>query len=358
MTTASPALKWIEIDLAGIRANIRWTLSRLKAGVSLVAVVKADAYGHGAVPVAKTVLAAGASSLGVLTIDEARALRAAGLNTPIELLAPVLPGNAREAVHLKAVAPVDGVEQARALAAAAGGRPVAVKLEMDGGLGRWGASPKDIPALADAVARLKPLRLVGLSTHIDYVPGENAVEAEEKLRAFARIAKTLKAKFPGLKAEAANSSVLLDFPHWSFDRVRIGNLLYGISPARKAASGLRNPWKFLARVVALRTVEKGRPIGYAAEFIPSRRMRLATVPAGYADGLTMEPAQRLISLGQGFRYWAMVRGRPAPYVGRCAISHVLLDVTRIPGIHIGEPMILPVRRTAANSQLPRIYRGS
>ncbi len=356
MKTANPALKWIKIGLAAVRANVRWTLSKARSGAKLMAVVKADAYGHGAARVAKAALEAGASSLGVLTIDEARDLRRSGLRSPIELLAPVLPADAREAVRLRVVTPVDGFEQARALDKAARSRPVAVKLELDGGLARWGAAPKDALPLAEAVSRLKRLRLVGLSTHIDYVPGENAVEAEEKLRAFDRIARALKTRFPHLKAEAANSSVFLDFPQWNFDRVRIGNLLYGISPARNAAPGLRNPWRFFARVIALRAVEKGRPIGYAAEFIPPRRMLLATVPAGYADGLTMEPAQRLISLGQGFRYWAMVRGRPAPFVGRCAISHVLLDVTRIPKLKVGTPVLLPVRRTAANSHLPRVYK--
>jgi alanine racemase len=202
---------------------------------------------------------------------------------------------------------------------------------------------------------LKRVRLAGLSAHIDYVAGKNSVEAEEKLRSFGRIAAGLKLRYPGLVCHAANSSVLMDFPHFQYDMVRSGNLMYGINPSRSNKASLKSPWRFLARVIALRRVPKGCSIGYASEYVAPRRMLVATVPVGYSDGLTMAPAQRTISLGSGFHYWGMLRGRKAPFIGRCAISHTLLDVTSCPGAKVGDAVALPVRRTAASHHIPRVY---
>jgi alanine racemase len=347
-------LKWIEVDLGAVRANTRWALSRLEGAARLMAVVKADGYGHGAVPVSRAALSAGASCLGVLTVDEARALRRGGIKASIHLLSPILPEAAEEAVRLRLIPTVDGLDQAAAIARAAGRRSLGVHVDLDFGLGRWGILPRHLPAFLTGLRR-KGLRLAGVSTHIDYVPGKNSVEAEDKLRAFARLGQRLKREHPGLICHAANSSVLMDFPHWQMDMVRAGNLLYGINPSLRETAPLRSPWRFKARIIALRRVAKGRAIGYASEYVAPRRMLIATVPAGYADGLTMEPAERLISLGSGPRYWGMLGDAKAPFVGRCAIAHTLLDVTACPGARLGDPVVLPVRRTAASHHLPRVY---
>ncbi|MBI3552951.1 MAG: alanine racemase [Elusimicrobia bacterium] len=345
-------LKWIEIDLSALRLNIKWVLSKLDPGVKLMAVVKANGYGHGAVEVSREALKAGAKSLGVMTTSEAAVLRHAGIKAPIQLLAPLLPENAREAARLKVVATVDSLEQARALNSA--GR-LDVHLDLDFGLGRWGIAPKRLPDFLRGLNRLKRLRLAGLSTHIAYAPGKNSVEAEEKLAAFDRIANNLKREHPDLVCHAANSSVLMDFPHWQMDQVRVGNLMYAINKATTKTAPIRKVWRFQARIIALHDVVPGQSIGYASEYIASRRMRVATLPAGYSDGLTMEPAERLIGFSTGFQYWGLLRGIKTPFVGRCGISHLLVDVTDVAKPRLGEAVTLPVRRTAANSQLPRVY---
>jgi alanine racemase len=348
-------LKWIEIDLGAIRRNLRWARAKLDPGVALMAVVKADAYGHGAAPVAKALVQEGVEALGVLTPAEARLLRDAGIKSKIQLLAPILPENAGDVARLKLTPTIDDLAQARALAAAAPSSGIGVHVDLDFGLGRWGLAPKKLPAFLSALKRLKRLRLEGLSTHIDYVAGKNAVEAEEKLRLFNRIAQPLKRVNPKLACHAANSSVMMDFPHWQLDMVRVGNLLYGIKVGAAKTSPLENPWTFQARIVALHDVARGRSIGYASEYVAARSMRLATLPAGYADGLTMEPAERLISLS-GFRYWGMLRETKTPFVGRCGIAHCLVDVTDVSRPRLGEAVRLPIRRTAANAQLKRVYR--
>jgi alanine racemase len=347
-------LKWIEIDLSAIRHNVKWVRSRLSPGVKLMAVVKADAYGHGAPGVAREALKAGAHSLGVLTTAEAAALRASRIAAPIHVLSPVLPRLAIDAARLGVTATIDSLEQARALDAAAGRGRFGVHIDLDFGLGRWGIAAKRLPDFLAALARFKRLRLEGLSTHVDYVPGKNTIEAEQKLRAFAKLGQALKAKFPSLVIHAANSSVLMDFPHWQLDQVRVGNLLYGINAAKSKEAPLERPFKLQARIIALHDVVRGQSIGYASEYIAARAMRLATLPVGYADGLTMEPAERLISLA-GFHYWGMLGGVKAPFIGRCGISHVLVDVTAARGAKIGDVVALPVRRTAASSHIPRRY---
>lgn len=353
MLAGTAALKWIEIDLAAIARNAAWTLSRLTPGAKLMAVVKADGYGHGAVEVSRAALKAGAAALGVRDLPEAAELRRAGIKAPVHLLAPILPAQAGEAVRLGVVTTVDSAEQARALRAAAGGRRVEVCVDVDLGLGRWGVAPRELGALMAALARLGRVRAAGLSAHIGYVPGKNSVEAEEKLGSFLRLTAPYKRKDPSLVVRAANSAVLMDFPHRRFDMACVGNLLYGINPSKRPAP-LRNPWRFRARLLSLREIRKGASIGYASEYLAPRRMRVGTILAGYADGLTLEPAGRLIGFGAGFEYWGMLGEARLPFVGHCGIAHSLLDLTEAPGAKVGDVVTLPLRRTAAHN-VPRVY---
>lgn len=345
-------LKWIEIDLGAIGENLAWAKSRLEPGVRFMAVVKADAYGHGSVRVAQQCVKGKADCLGVLTIAEARTLREAGIKLPIVLLAPILPENASDVVKLGLTPTIEGLDQAKALDAAAK-KPLGVHVDLDFGLGRWGLPPKKLTEFLAKLAPLKKLRVEGLSAHIDYVPGKNTVEAEEKLRAFSKLGAAAKKRYPGLLVHAANSSVLMDFPHWQLDMVRVGNLLYGLNAARTPAQ-LKNPWTFQARILALHDVVRGRQIGYASEYIAARKMRVATLAVGYADGLTMMPAERLISFA-GRRYWGMMGDVKCPFIGRTGIAHVLVDVTDVKGAKVGDAVRLPIRRTAASHNLPRRY---
>ncbi|MFH1726362.1 MAG: alanine racemase [Elusimicrobiota bacterium] len=351
--TDSYHLKWIEIDLGAIAANLRWIRKRLAPGVRFMAVVKADAYGHGAERVSRLAEAEGADCLGVLTLQEALELRERGIRSRIVVLSPPLAEEAAAVARARVEPTVDSWELARALGKAAR-RPVPVHVDLDFGLGRWGMPQKDLPDFLGRIARLKGLRAVGLSTHLDYVPGKNAVEAEEKLRRFNRIAARARKTHPDLVRHCANTSILMDFPHWQMDMVRIGNLVYGINPTGKEA-GLTKPWRLNARITSLKEVGKGRSIGYASEYLAPRRMTVAALPVGYADGLTMEPAERFIGFGRAFHYWGWLRDRRVPFVGRCGISHVLVDVSGVPKVRLGDVVSLPVRRTAASARLPRVY---
>lgn len=356
-------LKWVEIDLKVLAGNARAVKRALRPGVKFMAVVKADGYGHGAAKVARAALASGADCVGVLTADEGAALRAALPRAEIHLLAPSLPEEARLIVKNDLTPTADSLPFIRALDRAAKG-PAPYHLDIDLGLGRWGVKPEEAEAFISRALEFKKARPGWLSAHLAYRPAQNMTEAEEKLQSFSALVQSLRRLAPGLKAHAANSAILSDFPHWQLDLVRVGNLLYGIYPTdiyRKKRQGpplpgLVRPWQFYARIISVREVKKGESLGYASEFTAPHDMRLATIPAGYSDGLTMEPTENKIKITAGFRYWGVIGGKKAHFAGRTGIVHTLLDVTHIPEARPGAQVALHVRRTAANARLPRVYK--
>lgn len=357
-------LKWVEIDLKTLAGNARAIKKALRPGTRFMAVVKADGYGHGAVEVSRTALKNGADCLGVLTAEEGVALRGALPKAEIHLLAPSLPEEAPLITKHRLLPTADSLAFLKALDKAAK-KAAPYTLDIDQGLGRWGVKPGEAAAFLRSALRLKRARPLWLSAHLAYRPGQNMTEAEEKLSSFARLAGELRGLVPGLKAHAANSAILSDFPRWQLDLVRAGNLLYGIYPTdiyRKKRQGpplpgLGRPWQFYARIISVRKVKKGESLGYAAEFTAPRAMRVATIPAGYSDGLTMEPTESQIRIAAGFRYWGLIGGKKAYFTGRAGIAHTLLDVTDIPEAKPGTPVALHVRRTAANSRVPRLYKN-
>jgi len=343
--------------------NVRAIKKALSPGVLFMAAVKADGYGHGAAAAAKTALANGADSVGVLTADEGAALRSALPKTPIHLLAPSLPEEAPLIVKTGLVPTADSLAFIKALDRAAK-KKISYHLDIDLGLGRWGVQPAAAAAILKDAVKFKKAVPYGLSAHLAYRPAQNMTETEERLSTFSALAQELRALAPGLKAHAANSSILSDFPHWQLDMVRVGNLMYGIYPTdiyKKKKQGpplpgLGRPWQFYARIISVKNVKKGESLGYAGEFTAQRAMRLATIPAGYSDGLTMEPTENHIRITSGFQYWGVINGKRAWFTGKTGIAHTMLDVTDIPEAVIGTPVALHVRRTAANARIPRIYK--
>ncbi len=358
-------LKWIEIDRGVIKANAGAIKRELRPGVKFMAVVKADGYGHGAPEAARAALAGGADLLGVLTAEEGALLRGAGVKSPIACLAPSLPEEAGDIVRNRLIPAVDSLRFAKALARlGSAARPLPCRVDIDLGLRRWGVEPKDFGHFAASLARLRTVRPLALSAHLAYTPQKNMVEAEEKLRRFAALAEAARSLWPDLGSDAANSAVFCDLPHWQLDMVRIGNLLYGIYPSKyylnkkggPPVPGLERPWKFFARIISIKKVRRGESLGYSSEYVAPRDMRVATIPAGYSDGLSMEPRGGGIRVDAGFAYWGVLRGRRAPFIGRPGIIHTLLDVSAVPGAAAGDPVALHSRRTAAGARLPRVYK--
>lgn len=366
-------LKWIEIDLGIITENVRIIRQSLKPGVKFIAVVKSNGYGHGALEASKAALRGGADMLAVLTAEEGVSLRTALDNYSSEfkdvrimLLAPSLPEEAAAITRNNLIPCSDSSDFIAALDNAAKS-PYPCNIEIDMGMGRWGISKENLVPFIDSIKKYRNVHITGISTHIGYKPPENMTDAEEKLRTFAAMQKVISSSLGRkIEAYAANSTVFCDISDSQFDGIRIGNLMYGIYPTdiyRKRRQGpplpgLRRPWQMYAKIISIKEIRKGQKLGYNSEFTAPRDMKIASIPAGYGDGLTMEPMEYKIRISSGFRYWGMIGSKKAYFICRPGISHILLDITDIPEAHIGTNVALHVRRTSANILIPRIYSNN
>lgn len=323
-----------EIDLTAVQDNVRAARRAVGPVVQIVAVVKADAYGHGAVPVARAVLASGADRLAVALPEEGVALRRAGLAAPILVLGPTPPEAARAIVRHGLEQAVADLALAEALSrrAAAGGGLVPVHLKVDTGMARLGFSPKEALPMAMRIAALPGIELVGLMTHLATADAPDPGYAREQLRRFTEVSAQLAASGirPTLR-HAANSAAVLRFPQAHLDMVRPGLMLYGCPPVPEARPLLRPALRLRTEVAALRDLPRGAGISYGLTYTAPRDMRVATLPIGYADGFS-----RLLSN----RGEVLVGGRRAPVVGRVCMDMIMVDVTDVPDIRVGAEAVL------------------
>ena len=332
-------MAWVEIDLDALVTNLAVARDLAGPGVLVEPVVKADAYGHGMVPVARALVEAGADGLGVATFDEAVVLRSAGLEGPITVLYPIPPDLAPDAAARRIAVAAGGGEVLAAVLARVGranarpGTPeLLVELEIETGLGRGGVAATDVAAAAAAIAATNGARLAGVWTHLQ--------EAEDQPRTAAQIAR-FEAALASLAAAgidvprrhlAASAGLLLEgIP--SYDAVRPGLMIYGIIPEEldpgavlPAAARLRPVMSLKARPVRVAELPAGHGVSYGPTFETGRPSRIATLPLGYGDGW-------LRSLSNNAQ--ALVRGGRVPLVGNVAMDAMMFDVTDVPGPPVG-----------------------
>ena len=312
----------VRVDLDAIRRNV----ARLRAGTSaeVMAVVKADGYGHGMVPAARAALAGGATWLGVCTLDEALALRGAGIHSPVLawLLAPGLPFHEGVAADVDlSAASVDLLAEFVA-ASRHVGRPARVHLKIDTGLARGGATPADWPALCEAAAKAQAdgdVDVVAVWSHFVYADVPDHPTIDRQLAVFRdglATAETLGIK-PRLR-HIANSAATLTRPDSHFDLVRPGIAVYGLSPvpSRTVEFDLRPAMTVRARVLITKRVPAGQGVSYGHTYTTPRASTLALIPLGYADGVPRAASGKgPIRLG----------GRTRPIAGRVCMDQVVLD---------------------------------
>ncbi|MBI2683887.1 MAG: alanine racemase [Actinobacteria bacterium] len=320
---------WATIDLAAVRANVA-TLRQRAAGANVMAVVKADGYGHGAVPVARAALHAGASCLGVAAIGEARELRDAGIAAPILVLGPILLADMPAVAELGVELVVWTPEAAHA--ARAGGVPIHLKL--DTGMGRLGARPD---GLADLRAAAHGCHIVGLMTHFATADGTDGADAAffgEQLLRFRALVNALRGDAPNALVHAANSAACLRDTAAAFDLVRCGIALYGCSPfaaSRPDDLGLTPVLTWRTRIGSLKTIRSRESVGYGRTFRAARGTTIALAPVGYADGY-------LRALGN--RAQALVGGRRVPVAGTISMDQLTLDLGPESTARIGDDVVL------------------
>lgn len=327
---------WVEVDLGAIRENVA-ELGRISAPARLLAVVKADGYGHGAVPVARAALDAGAWGLGVALVEEGAALRAAGIDAPVLVLSEPPPAAASTVVReglTPAVYTTGGIDALAKAVADAGSEPLGVHLKVDTGMHRVGAAPAETLGLARRVAEHAELRLDAVWTHLAVADEPDDPYTREQLARFDQVLAALDSAGlrPGL-VHAANSAGLLAFPESRHDLVRAGIALYGIAPAPalRDRARLRPALSLKARVTHVKELPAGARLSYGLRYSLAAPSWIATVPIGYADGVP----RRLAAMGGE----VLVRGRRRPIAGTITMDQLMVDMGADP-VEVGDEVVL------------------
>ncbi|HIK56467.1 MAG TPA: alanine racemase [Synechococcales cyanobacterium M55_K2018_004] len=326
---------WVEIDLSALAHNVRQICQLLAPGADLLAVVKADAYGHGAVTVARTALKHGATWLGVATIPEGIELREAGVNAPILLL-----GATNTPEQVRAIArwnlqptlctPKQALIVSETLSADSPHTVLPVHLKIDTGMSRLGAPWQDAAEFAQLVQNLPQLKIASLYSHFATADSlDQTVMRLQQARFKGAIAQLTAAEIATPMLHIANSAATLTDPSLHYDLVRVGLALYGLPPAPHLANkvDLQPVLQVKTRVTQVKTIQAGTGVSYGYQFIAEREMAIATIAIGYADGIPRNLSNRMSVL---------IRGRRIPQIGAITMDQMMLDVSQIPDLQEGE----------------------
>jgi alanine racemase len=324
------------VDLGAIAYNISEIRKRIGKKRDLMAVVKADGYGHGSVEISKTVLKNGANCLGVATPEEGQQLREKGMDVPILVLGLIQPEEAYKVVHSNLEQAICSLELAEALdqIGSKAGTRINTHIKLDTGMGRVGLLPKDAVAFAKRVRRFKNLNLKGIFSHFSCADEVDKTFAKKQIEIFDRLVRDIEAsgiKIP--KKHIANSAGILDLPESFYDLVRPGIMIYGLYPSTEVSHSieLKPAMSFLTKVIFVKRVSFGCPISYGRTFTTQKETMIATIPVGYADGYN-----RLLS-GRGE---VLIKGHRVALVGRVCMDMCMIDVSEVKNVQPGDEVIL------------------
>jgi len=336
---------WAQVSLENLRYNFGVVQSHIGAGITICAVVKADAYGHGAVECARALEEEGAHWLGVTSLDEAIPLRDAGIRTRILLMTGFWRGEEEEIIRLQLTPTVWEPGQVELLEKAAAGLSLPrlpVHLKVDTGMGRLGVDPEDLYQVASALKASSHLLLEGLSTHLASSEVLDAPSVNDQLQKFEQVRSLLRNEGfdPPLVHVANTGAVIAKRESWN-SMVRPGIALYGYDlPLERAGRevsgsklrlGVKPVLTWKTRILSLRDVRANQALGYGGTYVTKAPARIAVLPVGYADGLN----RALSSRGR-----VIVREHYAPIVGRISMDLTLADVTGLPGVSVGDEVVL------------------
>jgi len=322
-----------EVDLDAILSNLGVLRRTVGNGVAIWGVVKADAYGHGAVAVGRA-LEPAIDALAVSLVEEGLELRAAGIRTPIVVLSAFYNHHQDEVIHEGLTPVIYDISDLERFAAAAArlGRRLAVHLKVDTGMSRLGVSVQDLPAVLDRALALPSIEVAGLATHFASADGADPAVTEEALRRFrACVDLAQRRGLDRLTLHAANSAATVRFSDAHLNAVRPGLALYGAMPSQEVARPeLRPALRLATRVMALHDIGPSTPVSYGGLWRAARPSRIATLPIGYADGYPRHVRDAR----------ALVRGQKVPVVGAVCMDMLMVDVTDVPGAALGDPVVL------------------
>lgn len=325
---------YAKIDLAAIRDNFH--AIREKTGAPVMAVVKADAYGHGAVPVAQ-MLEKDCAFFGVATVAEALELRGAGIQKPILLLGHV-PVRYYEAVVREELRPaISCCEQAQALSQEAmrQGKTAAFHFAVDTGMSRIGFQVTEEAAdICAKIAKLPGLQAEGLFSHFATADTKNLERTRKQAELFDRFDKMLKMRGVEIPLRHLDNSAGIMHFGCHYDMVRAGIALYGLYPSEevdKTLLPLKPAMSWHTEVIHVKTLEPGREVSYGGTYVTEKPTVVATIPVGYADGYRRSLSNR---------FYVLIRGKRAPILGRVCMDQFMVDVTDIPGVQVGTGVVL------------------
>lgn len=322
---------WAEIDAAALVANLQAVKRALGGKVGIIAVVKANAYGHGFAGVVPAI-APHAAMFAVANVSEAHAVRAFAPESPVLLLGPALPDERPEIVANGFIPLISSVDEAAAYSALARLAPAAVHLKLDTGMGRAGVWHEEALAAWREIAALQGITVTGLASHLP-VADKDDVFTSVQLAVFHRRAAELREHgFPDVPLHVANSAAALAFSEQAGDLARVGLALYGVSPRAEFQPLLRPALTWKTRVALVRDVAAGSSLSYGRTFITPHAMRVATLPVGYADGY-----RRDLSSVQA---QVLIHGHRCEVLGRVTMDQILADVTALPEVGCGDEVVL------------------
>jgi alanine racemase len=317
---------WAEIDRAALRQNAKVVRNRI-GSAEMLAVVKANAYGHGLVGVAQA-LRDDAQLFGVANLQEALTLRDS-LPHPIVILGPATPEERPIIAEHGFIPTVSSLEEAHAFDRL---QPVSVNFKIDTGMGRMGIVESEAREAFKRAAALPNLQIHSISTHMP-VSNEDSEYTRDQLVRFRKIVEQIRAEVPGTyKAHVLQSAGTLAFNPPTFEIVRAGIMLYGISPLPEFRELLKPVMTWKTRICLVRNVPKGSSISYGRTFIAPRNMRVATLSAGYADGYPWHLSNRGAAV--------LVHGKRCPLLGRVTMDLIVIDVSQLDDVNVGDDVVL------------------
>lgn len=330
-----------QIDLGAMVHNLD-VMRAVVSPAAVIAVVKADAYGHGAAVVAAALERAGVDALAVALVEEGLELRSSAISRPILVLGGVHAAAAAEAIRAGLTPVVYDAGQIGMLAAASRGRPVGVHVKFDTGMSRLGIGTGhlEIARLVRELRRFPGVRPIGAMTHLASADADDPGPTLLQLERFSSVLDGLRRR--GIAPEmrhAAASAAAIRFPEARLDMVRLGISLYGCSPFETGSPGLVSAMRVRTEIVQLREIPEGATVGYGGTFTAPGRTRIATLPMGYADGLSRHLSNR----GH-----VLVRGRRAPIVGNVCMDMAMIDVTEVPEVAVGDEVVVLGRQDGSS----------
>ena len=361
---------WAEIDLNAVAHNIKEAKKKNVPGTKLCAVVKADAYGHGAVPVAKAALAAGADFLAVALLQEAIELRDADIDAPILILGALQEEYAEETVFYGVSQALFTLASAKALSAAAVklGKKAKVHLAIETGMNRIGVLPEYAGEFAAQVRALPGIEIEGVFSHFAMADAKDKAYCREQYAKFQKALFQISAQGIEIPIKhISNSATISEVPEMQLDMVRQGITLYGLWPSEDVEHCLdyQPVMKLKTKIAFIKQIEPGETVGYGRTFTAERTMKIATLPLGYADGISRQLSNR---------GYVLIRGQKAPIVGRVCMDQFMVDVTEISEVAIGDEVLvfggqeMPIEQVAEwmdtisyevlcviSKRVPRIY---